>query len=74
MDEEIKTSSFKVLKKEENSAIVNIEGWRMRVYFDGILTEDEKAKIIKGKNILIDYVGDLADVFSVQLQPLITVE
>ena len=70
---EIKSAQFKVLKKEDNCAILSVLGWRMRVYFDETLIEDQISKVTNGKYITVDYIGDLKDVFSVKLQKLITV-
>jgi len=66
----VKSAEFKVLEKETDSAILNVLGWRMRVYFDKSLTKEQKEKISKGKLITVKYIGDLEDVFSVELQKL----
>jgi len=66
----VKSTEFKVLKKEDTAAILNVCGWRMRVYFDDILTDEQKNKIINGKCITVEYVGNLEDVFSIELQRL----
>jgi len=70
---EIKSTQFKVLKKEDTSAILNVCGWRMRVYFDENLTKEQVAKVTNGKYIAVDYIGDLEDVFSVKLQKLVNI-
>ena len=49
---------------EENAFIVNIEGWRMRVYFD----KDFKSQ--NGKEIEVSYFGDLNDPHSVRFEKL----
>lgn len=66
----IKSAHFKVLKKEDNAAILNVCGWRMRVYFDETFTEEQITKVSNGKYITVDYVGNLEDVFSIKLQRL----
>jgi len=66
----IKSAHFKVLKKEDNAAILNVCGWRIRVYFDETLTEKQIGKVSNGKYITVGYVGNLEDVFSVKLQRL----
>jgi len=68
--EDIKSTEFKVLKKEDNSAILNVLGWRMRVYFDKNLTNEQISKVMNGKYITVDYIGSLEDVFSIKLQHL----
>lgn len=67
---EIKSAEFKVLKKEETAAILSVLGWRMRVYFDEILTDEQKSKVMNGRYIKVDYIGNIEDVFSIQLQKL----
>lgn len=67
---EIKSAEFKVLKKEDASAILSVLGWRMRVYFDEILTDEQKSKVMNGRYIKVDYIGNIKDVFSIQLQKL----
>ena len=42
----------------------------MRVYFDKGLTDEQKDKVANGKYIAVNYVGNLEDVFSIQLQHL----
>ena len=67
---EFKSTEFKVLKKEDTAAILNVLGWRMRVYFDETVTEEQKQKVMNGKYITVEYVGSLEDVFSIELQHL----
>lgn len=69
----VKSSEFRVLKKENDSAILSVKGWRMRVYFDKRLTDEQKDKVTNGKYIKVDYIGDLEDVFSVKLQKLVNI-
>ena len=54
---------------EEQSVIVNIQGWRIRAYFDKALTEEQKAHYSKGR-ITVEYTGDIEDVHSIKLLPL----
>jgi hypothetical protein len=53
---------------EEESLIVNVDGWRKRVYFDESLTKEQKEKI--GRLINVKYFGDLEDVHSLKFLPL----
>jgi len=66
----IKSTEFKVLKKEDTSAILSVLGWRMRVYFDNNLTDEQKNNVSNGKYITVKYVGNLEDVFSIRLERL----
>lgn len=56
-----------VLVKEEKSVIVNLNGWRKRVYFDKDLDVN---KVSQGQSINIEYTGDLDDVHSVKFLSL----
>jgi hypothetical protein len=67
----VKTSReavFEVHEVEENSLIINIDGWRMRVYFDESLTKEQKQQF--GRLINVRYFGDLEDVHSLKFLPL----
>ncbi|MNF89823.1 hypothetical protein D3C84_723620 [compost metagenome] len=55
---------------EEKSVIVNIQGWRIRAYFDKSLTEDQKSKYTLGRTITVEYTGDIEDIHSIKLLPL----
>ena len=51
----LKSSVLTIHDTEEDAIIVNIEGWRMRVYLD----ENFKGKIAKGMPIEVQYYGDI---------------
>jgi hypothetical protein len=53
---------------EEDALIVNVDGWRKRVYFDESLTKEQREKI--GRLINVKYFGDLEDVHSLKFLPL----
>lgn len=55
---------------EVDSVIVNINGWRMRAYFDQSLTKKDKENYTLSKEIEVNYTGDLADIHSVKLLKL----
>lgn len=55
---------------EENGVIVNIQGWRIRAYFDKSLTIEQKAHFTKGRTIIVEYTGKIEDVHSIKLLPL----
>ncbi|KON87339.1 hypothetical protein AF332_11220 [Sporosarcina globispora] len=61
---EIKKITLAVHDKEENSVIVNVQGWRMRVYFD----KDFKAHV--GNEIEVSYFGDLKDPHSIKFEKI----
>lgn len=64
----INSIELPILQLEDNSAIVKLNGWRKRVYFD--LPKKEKAKLKKGMLINIKYEGDIKDVHTVKFLPL----
>jgi adenylate cyclase class IV len=72
--EKIKKHKFKIYKVENNSFIINIVGYAKRVYFDLPFKEleylrDNKNSYIN-KLLTVYYIGDISDVFSVQILPL----
>lgn len=52
---------------EDNSVIVNIDGWRMRVYFD---RDAKKDKYNLNQTIVVNYFGDIKDVHSIRFGKL----
>lgn len=59
---------------EDNAIIININGWRMRVYFE---LKDKDLKLIQknkkdfeGRSIEVEYIGDLKDVHNLKLLPI----
>lgn len=65
---ELKEVLLEVHDVEEDALIVNINGWRKRVYFDELLTKEQKEQF--GRLINVKYFGDLEDVHSLKLLPL----
>lgn len=60
-----KTSETQILKAvvhevEKGSIIVNVQGWRMRVY-------GENLDVGVGREVEISYTGDLKDIHTVKL-------
>lgn len=55
---------------EEKAIIVNIQGWRIRAYFDKSLTKAQKEAYTLGRSVTISYTGNIEDVHSVKLLPL----
>jgi plastocyanin domain-containing protein len=62
--EEVKEVELEVLEREEGSVIVKVNGWRMRVYFDG------KDKDSIPNKILVKYTGDIEDAHTVKFEKL----
>jgi hypothetical protein len=62
--EEIKEVELDVLEREEESVIVKVDGWRMRVYFDKELKDSIPNKIVA------KYTGDIEDAHTVVFQKL----
>jgi hypothetical protein len=55
---------------EQESIIVNIDGWRIRAYFDSTLTQEDKEKYKVGNLVDLQYLGDLKDIHSIKLLKL----
>lgn len=64
----VKNVKLPILKLEDNSAIVKLNGWRKRVYFN--LSKKDKKKLKKGMLINIRYEGDIKDVHTVKFLSL----
>lgn len=71
---QVKTAALQVVKLEEKSVIVLVNGWRMRVFFDKDLSKEEIAKLHVGRTILVEYAGDLEDVHTLELKPLKSIQ
>jgi hypothetical protein len=52
---------------DENSIIVNVEGWRMRVYFDAKVDKD---KFNYGQSVLVKYFGDIENPHSIRFEKI----
>jgi hypothetical protein len=52
---------------QENAIIVNVDGWRMRVYFD---EGTEKDKFRFGQSVLVKYLGDIENPHSIKFEKL----
>lgn len=52
---------------EENGVIVNVDGWRMRLYFD---KDTDREKFRLGGTIVANYFGDIEDIHSVKFGKL----
>jgi hypothetical protein len=51
----------------DNAIIVNVDGWRMRVYFD---EGTEKDNFRFGQSVLVKYFGDIENPHSIKFEKL----
>jgi hypothetical protein len=65
--EEPKEVELVIHEVEDFAIIVNIQGWRMRVYFDEG-TEMDKFRF--GQSVLVKYLGDIEDPHTIQFEKL----
>jgi hypothetical protein len=65
-----KSLTTEIHEVEQESIIVNIEGWRIRAYFDSTLKQEDKEKYNVGNLVEIQYLGDLKDIHSIKLLKL----
>jgi hypothetical protein len=52
---------------QENAIIVNVQGWRMRVYFD---IDFNPENLRYGQTVSVKYLGDIEDPHSIQFEKL----
>lgn len=64
---DIKEAELTVIEVEKSSVIVNVNGWRMRVYF-AENTVSTKPNV--GQKIKVQYTGNIEDVHSVTFEKL----
>lgn len=65
---------FKTVHESTDDAIIiNVNGWRMRVWFDELLPKSDRQKIKKGNSILVEYIGDLDDVHNLEFLPIVAI-
>lgn len=67
MKPNIKEVELTVIEVEKSSVIVNVNGWRMRVYFaeNTIITKPNL-----GQKIKVKYTGNIEDVHSVKFEKI----
>lgn len=63
----IKETILVVHEVEDKAIIVNVNGWRMRVYFDKGF---KKEGLHFGKELTVKYTGDIEDVHTVKFEKL----
>lgn len=64
--EKVKPIELEIHDVEENAIIVNIQGWRMRVYFE----DGYELLVGKGGLISVEYTGDINDAHTVKFKKL----
>lgn len=64
---EIKKISLAIHDIEDNAIIVNIDGWRMRVYFEH---EVDKKQFRIGQNVDVNYTGDIKNPHSIKFKKI----
>lgn len=74
-EEKVQVSKSTILRIDEilpneDAVIVNIDGWRIRAYFDESMKKEQKSFYHEGKEIEVKYFGNIEDVHSVRLLPL----
>ena len=62
----LKSTVLAIHDIEEDAIIINVEGWRMRVYLD----ENFKGKIGKGMSIEVQYYGDIQNPHGLKFEKL----
>lgn len=65
--DKIKEVELVIHEVEEKSVIVNVNGWRMRLYFD---QDVDKNKFRYGQTIVAKYTGDIEDVHSIRFEKI----
>jgi hypothetical protein len=65
--DEIKEFEMVIHEVEDNAVIVNVDGWRMRVYFD---KDVKKEKFNLNQNIIIKYKGDISKPHTIRFEKL----
>jgi hypothetical protein len=67
VEEQPKQSELVIQEVEDFAIIVNIHGWRMRVYYDVDFNFED---LRQGQLITVSYLGDIEDPFSIRFEKL----
>lgn len=67
VEEQPKQVDLVVQEVEDFAIIVNVQGWRMRVYYD---VDFNYENIRNGQAITVYYYGDIEDPFSIRFEKL----
>lgn len=65
--EQPKQVEMKIDEVEDFAIIVNVQGWRMRVYYD---VNFDYSQLRRGQYISVSYLGDIEDPFSIRFEKL----
>jgi hypothetical protein len=65
-----KKTALTVVKVEKDSVITSVDGWRIRLYFDKDLTKDKIESVKVGRQLEVEYTGNIKDVHSLKFSPL----
>lgn len=64
--EKLQSVELEVHEVEENSIIVNVQGWRMRIYFDKSIKEIPSLHSI----VKVNYLGNIENPHTVRFEKL----
>jgi hypothetical protein len=67
VEEQPKQVEIKIDEVENFAIIVNVQGWRMRVYYD---VDFNYENLRQSQFITVSYLGDIEDPFSIQFEKL----
>jgi hypothetical protein len=67
VEEQPKQVEIKIDEVEDFAIIVNVQGWRMRVYYD---IDFNYENLRQGQHITVSYLGDIEDPFSIRFEKL----
>lgn len=65
--EDEQEAELEVIEVKSDSVIVKVDGWRIRIYFEG---EDLAEEMHVGRKIKVGYSGDIEDVHSLKFDKL----
>lgn len=65
-----KTIELPIHEVHEDAVIVNVDGWRIRVYFDKGLSKEKKSQYTVGRLLEASYFGDIENVHSLRFLPI----
>lgn len=66
----VKSIYLEVHEVEQDAIIVNVDGWRIRVYFDDSFKNERRQALRFGNKIEVSYTGDLNKVHTLKFEKL----